>query len=87
MAQPSPLCLPLLSLCCVRTTQQEERAIHLNVLELIQMLHKAETEARNGDLAKQALESLFVEPDPKLEVQELPMDPSSSPWLSWAAVG
>lgn len=51
------------------------------------MLHKAETEARNGDLAKQALESLFVEPDPKLEVQELPMDPSSSPWLSWAAVG
>lgn len=48
------------------------------------MLHKAETEERNEDLAKQALESPFVEPDPN--VLELPMGLSSSPWLQWAAV-
>lgn len=59
----------------------EDCTIHLNVLELIQMLHKAETEDRNEDMAKQALESPFVEPDLKMEVHELPMDQSSSPRL------
>lgn len=81
MGQPSPLCLSLLTLCCVHTMEQEDCATLLDVLELIQMLRKAETEARNEDLVKQALESPFVEPDPKLEVQELPMDLSSSAWL------
>lgn len=51
------------------------------------MLHKAETEVRNEDLAKQALELPFVEPDPKMEVHKLPVDLSSSPcgqeWVRW----
>lgn len=72
---------PLLSLCCVHTMRLEDCATHLDVLELTQMLHKAKTEDRNEDLAKQALESPFVEPDLKKEVHELPMDWSSSPWL------